>query len=146
MTNLQLIDTQQGGTLVFDRNDYPLDEGLYSELYCTFFASKSNWLFDDAFGVQSESVSSRTEKALTTHNSNSEIDINLIKKAVSDDLERFKNKNPEVEIEGVGVGVYANKAIIIVVEITGNSEAFNFIYNKTEQSLDNIKLINYYDI
>ena len=143
MVNLQLVDTLDGGYFVFKRNDYPLDEGIYTELYCTFFATKSNWWADDAFEVQSEKVSSRTQKALTTHNSNSENDISLIKKAVSDDLERFKNKNPENEIKNAAIVVYANKAIQILVEITGNSEAFNFIFQKTKQSLDNIKYALY---
>lgn len=143
MTNLQLIDTLDGGYFVFKRNDYPLDKGIYTELYCAFFATKTNWWADTAFNVQSEKISSRTENALKTHNSNSESDIALIKKAVSDDLERFKNNNPEIEVVNAAIAVYANKTIQILVEISGNSEAFNFIYAKTSESLENIKYIMY---
>lgn len=138
MNNLQMIDTLDGGYFVFARNDYPLDEGIYTELYCCLFGTKSDWWGDTAFNVQSEKITSRTQNALKIHNSNLDSDVNLIKKAVYDDLERFTTKNPEVEIEDVAILVYSNNAIRIIIEITGNTDAFNFIYQKTKESLENI--------
>ena len=145
MTNLQLVDTLDGGHFVFRRNDYPLDEGIYTELYCAFFATKNNWWADKAFDVQSHSLNSRTEKALKTSNFNNDASLTLIKKAVTDDLDRFKIKNPEIEIQRVALVVYGAKALMILVEITGNSQTFDFIYKKTAESLENIKY-EIYDI
>ncbi|MDA3953118.1 MAG: hypothetical protein PF485_05695 [Bacteroidales bacterium] len=144
MHNLQLIDTLDGGYFVFKRSDYIIDEGIYSELYACFFGTSSpDWWADSAFSVQSEKVASRTENALRTHNSNSISDINLIKKAVSDDLDRFTSKNPKIEVKNASIVAYSNNAIMIMVELTGNTDAFNFIYTKTKESLDNIKYIMY---
>jgi len=139
MVNLQLIDTLEGGYFVFSRNDYILDEGIYSELYaCLFGTASSEWWGDTAFNVQSEKIASRTENALKNHNSNSDSDVNLIKKAIIDDLARFTNKNNEIQVENLAILIYSNKAIEILIELTGNSDTFNFIYNKTSESLDNI--------
>ena len=139
MFNLQLIDSFEGGYFVFSRNDYPIDQGIYSELYaCLFGTSSSEWWGDNAFNVQSETIASRTEKALKTHNSNSESDINLIKKAVNDDLLRFTTKNPEIEVEEVTIIIYSNNALEIQIKLTGNSETFNFIWQKTKESLNNL--------
>lgn len=139
MVNLQLLDSLSGGYFVFQRNDYILDEGIYTELYCALFGTSSpDWLLDSAFETQSEKIASRTENALKTHNTNTDTDISLIKKAVLDDLERFTTKNKKILIEDVAILLYSNNAIRIVIELTGNTEAFNFIYSKTKQSLDNI--------
>jgi len=139
MGNIQLIDSFEGGYFVFARNDYPIDSGIYSELYVNLFGtSSSEWWGDGAFGVQSEKIASRTENALKTHNSNSESDINLIKKAINDDLLRFTNKNPDIEVEDLAIALYSNKAIEILIKLTGNSDTFNFIYQKTKESLENI--------
>ena len=139
MVNLQLIDSLSGGSFEFQRNDYILDEGIYSELYVALFGtSSSDWWGDSAFSVQSEKVASRTENALKTHNSNTDSDVSLIRKAVIDDLERFTTKNPEIEVEQIAILIYANNAIRIMIELTGNTDAFNFIYQKTKESLDNI--------
>jgi hypothetical protein len=139
MTNLQLIDTLDGGHFVFKRNDYILDEGIYSELYaCLFGTLSSEWWGDTAFNIQTEKIASRTENALKTHNSNSIEDINLIQKAVIDDLLRFTNKNPNIQVKNSAVAVYKNSAIEILIELIGNSRTFNFIYQKTKESLDNI--------
>lgn len=144
MHNLQLKDSFEGGYFVFQRNDYIIDEGIYSELYvCLFATSSSDWWGDGAFEVQSENIASRTENALRTHNSNSESDINLIKKAVNDDLKRFTNKNVDIEVENVAIVVYENKAIEILIELTGSSDTFNFIYQKTKESLENISYTLY---
>ncbi len=139
MVNLQLIDSLSGGSFEFQRNDYILDEGIYSELYAALFGtSSSDWWGDSAFSVQSEKVASRTENALKTHNSNTDGDISLIRKAVIDDLERFTTKNPKITVQDIAILIYVNGAIRIMIELTGNTDAFNFIYQKTKESLDNI--------
>ena len=147
MKNLQLVDSLDGGYFLFYRKDYPIDEGLYSELYCTLFSTlSSNWWGDGAFNINTYSIASKTQNALKTHNSNTEADINLIKKAIKDDLERFKIKNPDVEIEKISILAYVNKALEIKIEISGNSDSFNFIYSKTEESLEKIPVSNTYII
>jgi hypothetical protein len=139
MVNLQLIDSFEGGYLALQRNNYPQDRGVYSELYaCLFGTSSSKWWGDGAFNVESENVTSRTENALKTHNSNSQADINLIKKAVEDDLLRFTTKNPEIQVQNISLAIYNNKAIEIIIELSGNSDTFNFIWQKTKESLENI--------
>lgn len=146
MVNLQLVDTFDGGHFVVERNDYISDEGVYSELYaCLFGTSSPEWWGDTAFGVQSERIASRTENALKTHNSNSDSDINLIMKAIKDDLDRLTNKNPEIVIQRTAIIVYGRRGIEILIEVGGNSETFNFIYQKTQQSLDNISYKIYCD-
>lgn len=138
-TNLQLVDTLDGGTFVFARNDYPLDEGIYSELYCTLFTTKSaTWLGDNAFGVNTPLVSSKTENAVLKYNSNTETNKNLIKKAIQDDLTRFTNKNPEIIIKSINLVFYKTGALRINIEISGNSKSYDFIVSKTEESLENI--------
>ena len=144
MTNLQLLDSLSGGSFVFKRNDYIIDEGIYSEMYaCLFGTLSSGWCLDSAFDVQTEKVTSKTENTLKNYNSSG--DINLIKKAVKDDLERFTNKNPDVQIKSSAVAVYSNNAIEIIIELSGFSDSFNFIYAKTSESLKNIKY-EIYDI
>ena len=139
MVNLQLIDSLSGGSFEFQRNDYILDEGIYSELYAAISSTNSSdWWGDSAFSVQSEKIASRTENALKTHNSNTESNVSLIRKAVIDDLEKFTTKNPEIEVKQIAILIYANGAIRIMIELTGNTDAFNFIYQKTKESLDNI--------
>jgi len=139
MNNLQLIDSLDGGYFVFTRNDYILDEGIYSELYCTLFStSVPEWWGDNAFGIQTPKVSSRTENALKTHNTNTDSDINLIKKAVLDDLDRFITKNNEIQVINAALALYSNNAIEILIELSGYSDTFNFIYGKTKESLENI--------
>ncbi len=139
MNNLQLIDSLDGGYFVFTRNDYILDEGIYSELYCTLFStSVPEWWGDNAFNIKTEKVASRTENALKTHNTNTDSDINLIKKAVLDDLDRFINKNNEIQIINAALVLYSNDAIEILIELSGYSDTFNFIYAKTKESLENI--------
>lgn len=139
MHNIQLVDTFDGGHFVVSRNDYIIDEGIYSSLYaCLFATATSKWWGDSSFGIQSEKIASRTENALKTNKSNSISDVNLIKKAVIDDLLRFTNKNKEIQVENIAILIYSNKAIEILIELTGNSETFSYIYNKTSQSLDNL--------
>lgn len=139
MVNLQLIDTLDGGYFVFSRNDYILDEGIYSELYaCLFATSTPEWWADTAFNTMASKIASRTENALKTNNSNTKEDANLIIKAIIDDLIRFTKKNTEVLVQKIALILYSNKAIEILIELTGYSDAFNFVYNKTSESLDNI--------
>lgn len=138
-TNIQLKDTLNGGTFVFVRNDYPLDEGIYTELYCAFFTNKSAaWLGDTAFEVETPPVSSKTENAVKKYNTNTEVNKNLISKAVQDDLTRFTNKNPEILIKSVNLVFYKIGALRINVEIEGNSKSYDFIVSKTKQSLENV--------
>jgi hypothetical protein len=136
-TNIQLKDTLNGGTFVFVRNDYPLDEGIYTELYCAFFTTKSpNWLGDDAFEVDTPPVNSKTENAV--HKYNTEANKSLILKAVQDDLTRFTNKNPEILIKSVNLVFWKNGSLRINVEIEGNSNSYDFIVKKTLDSLENV--------
>lgn len=142
MRNLQLVDSLDGGYFVFTRNDYILDDGIYSELYCAFFSTKSaNWLGDGAFNINDVKVASRTENALSIYNSNTPGNISLIKKAVKDDTDRFMQKNSNILIKDIALKVYSNGALEILVEIEGNNDAYSFIYAKTAQSLDNISFI-----
>jgi len=139
MKNLKLVDTLDGGYFVFARNDYILDDGIYSELYCALFSTKSaSWLGDKAFGINDVKVASRTENALSTYNSNTPTNISLIKKAVKDDTDRFMQKNPNVIIKDIAIIVFSRGAIEIKIEIEGNNDAYNFIYAKTKESLENI--------
>lgn len=138
MHNLQLVDTLDGGHFVFIRNDYPIDEGIYTELYVALFATSSaNWWGDNAFDTISANVSSRTGITLKNNASISETSLNLIKKAVEDDLKRFTNKNKNIEVSAIEVAFWS-KTILIIIELTGFNEAFNFIYQKTQESLENI--------
>lgn len=141
MVNLQLIDSLSGGYFVFKRNDYILDEGIYTELYCAMFSTtSSSWWADSAFGVQSEKIVSRTENALKTYNTNnSESNLNLLKKAIENDLDRFTNKNPKIKIESVTIIQKSNKELEIVIKLTGYTNSFNFIFKKTSNSLDNLE-------
>lgn len=145
MNNLQLIDTHEGGSFVFDRNDYSFDQGLYSEMYCALFGTSSpNWWGDTVFDIDSYPVSSKTELALKTWNTNSESDQNLLKKAIRDDLQRFQNKNPDVEIESVTLKLYTgNISLEINITLTGNTDNYNYIYQKTKESLDNLPYTSY---
>ena len=139
MYNIQLVDTQEGGNFVFDRNDCPIDEGLYSEMYaCMFGTSSPSWWGDRAFNAESTSVASRTENALKTNNSTRDEDLSLIYKAVIDDLTRLVNKNPVISIQNISLTVYGTKALEIIIKVTGKDETFNYIYNKTEKSLNTI--------
>jgi hypothetical protein len=144
MKNLQLLDTEDGGTLVFDRYDYQIDEGVYSELYAAMFSTKSSdWLGDGAFGIQDYTVSSKTQNFLTRYNSNSTESINLIKKAVEDDMNRVSQKNPNIIIKDIVLIVYQNSTLRILIEVEGNNDTYNFIYAKTAQSLENISKLDY---
>lgn len=137
MHNLQIIDSIEGGFFGFDRNDYPIDEGIYTELYCDLFSTESaQWCLDNAFETNSFLITSKTGIALKNNASTNENSINLIKKAVNDDLKRFTNKNPNIEIKAVEVAYYS-KTIAILIEITGFNDSFNYIYNKTNESLEN---------
>ena len=140
MVNLQLRDSLSGGYFVFKRNDYILDEGIYTELYIAMFGTaSSNWWADSAFEVQSEKVASRTENALKIYNTNiSESNLNLIKKAIEDDLSRFTNKNPAINIESVTLLSKESKELEISIKLTGYTDSFNFIFQKTSESLSNI--------
>lgn len=144
MKNLQLLDTEDGGTLVFDRYDYQIDEGVYSELYAAMFSTKSSdWLGDGAFGIEDYPVSSKTQNFLTRYNSNSSESINLIKKAVIDDMNRVSQKNPNIIIKDIVLIVYQNSALRILIEVEGNNDTYNFIYAKTAQSLENLSKLAY---
>jgi hypothetical protein len=144
MKNLQLVDSLDGGYMLFARKDYQIDDGIYSELYCALFSTKSsNWWGDNAFNINSYPIASKTENAFKSHNSNADSDINLIKKAISDDLNKFKSKNPDVEIEKISILAYVNKALEIKIYLTGNNESFNFIYTKTKESLEQIPFTTY---
>lgn len=139
-TNLQLQDTLNGGSFVFIRNDYPLDNGIYTELYCIFFTTKSDkWLGDDAFDVIAPVVSSKTENALSEFDTFTEVNKSLITKAIQQDLERFTTKNPEVLIKNVNLVFYKNGALRINIEIEGNSQEYDFLVAKTQVSLENIE-------
>ena len=136
---LQLYDSVDGGYLAFERNDYPLDEGLYSEVYCALFSTSSpEWWGDAAFDNGSYTVSSKTENALKTYNSNDENSLNQVKRAVKDDMQRFQDKNTQVIVEGIFLLVYSDGSLGIKIQLGGNTEAFNYIYQKTEQSLENV--------
>lgn len=135
MHNLKLIDSLNGGYFAFERNDYPIDEGIYSELYaCLFGTSSSSWWGDNAFGTISANASSRTGITLQNNSGVSENSLSLIKKAVEDDLKRFTNKNKNIEVKEIAIA-YQGMAILIVIELTGYNDAFNYIYNKTEERL-----------
>jgi len=139
MKNLQLIDSFDGGSFVFSRNNYILDEGIYSELYCALFSTKSaGWLGDSAFNDNDFKIASKTENALTTYNSNTTENMNLLKKAIRSDCDRFTQKNPNIIVNDIALLVYSNNAIEIKIEIEGNNDSYNFIYSKTKQSLENI--------
>lgn len=143
MVNVQLEDTLDGGSMVFYRNDYPLDEGIYSELYtCLFGTASAEWLLDGAFNVNSYNISARTGITLRKNGSTSQENINLIKKAVDDDLKRFTEKNKNIEIKDVVIAYYS-KTILIVIELTGYNDAFNFIYQKTKESLETAEFKTY---
>lgn len=138
-TNLQLQDTFNGGSFVFVRNDYPLDKGIYTELYCTFFTTKSDkWLGDNAFDVESPVVSSKTENALSTFDTFTETNKSLITKAIQQDLERFTTKNPEIIIKNINLVFYKNGVLRINIIIEGDSQEYDFLVAKTQTSLDNI--------
>lgn len=138
MHNLQLIDSFDGGYLAFDRNDYPIDEGIYSELYaCLFATSSAEWWGDNAFNTISQNVSSRTGISLKNNASINASSLSLIKKAVQDDLQRFTNKNKNIDVKEIAVA-YQGSSILIIVELGGYNDSFNFIYQKTEESLNRI--------
>lgn len=144
MKNLQLRDTLDGGHLVFFRKDYPIDEGLYSELFCTLFSTKSaDWLGDGAFNIEDYKIASRTENAISTYSSYTPENIALIKTAVKSDCDRFSKKSPSVVIEKIELRVYSNNALEIVIFAEGIDDTFNFVLAKTKQSLDNLEYLKY---
>lgn len=137
MTNLQLNDTLDGGHFVVDRNDYKIDEGIYSELYaCIFGTASVNWWADGAFDTIAPNVSSNTGIALKNNGTTTRSNLNVIKKAVNDDLDRFMTKNPNIEVSKVEVGFWSN-TILIIIEIVGYNQAYNFIYQKTKENIVN---------
>jgi hypothetical protein len=143
MFNLQLIDSLEGGYFSFERNNYSIDQGIYTEMYVALFGTSSaEWWGDGALGTTSFNISSETGIALKNNNSTQESDINLIKKAINNDLDRFTTKNNEIEIKGVEVAFWS-KTILIIIELTGYNDSFNFIYQKTKESLDNASFKTY---
>jgi hypothetical protein len=137
MVNIQLIDSDEGGYFAFERNDYPLDQGIYSELFAALFATESaEWLFDNAFESVDYKITSKTGIALKTNSSITATNLALIKKAVIDDTKRFSNKNPDIEVDNIEVA-YWSKTILIIIELKGFTDAFNFIYQKTKEVLEN---------
>ena len=136
MVNVQLIDSDEGGYFAFDRNDYTLDQGIYSELFAALFATESEWMFDNAFESADYKVTSKTGTALRVNNSITQTNLALIKKAVIDDMKRFTTKNPYIEVDNIEVA-YCSKTILIIIELKGFTDAFNFIYQKTKEVLEN---------
>jgi hypothetical protein len=140
MINLQLVDSLDGGYFVFQRNNYILDEGIYTELYAALFSmSTATWWADGAFNTNTYNVTSRTEITLKNLASTSTADLNLVKKAVEDDLKRFTDKNSNISVKDVLIIAYQNKAIRILIDLEGFNDSFDFIFSKTQQSLTNIK-------
>lgn len=143
MVNLQLIDTVEGGHFVFKQNDYLLDKGVYSELYCALFTTRTaEWLGDSAFDVESLSVSSKTENSIRNNSTFTDANIALIRKSIESDLERFTNKNKEIKISGLGVSAENRNRLNIEIAIDGFSDTYKFIYDKTATSLDNLENIS----
>jgi len=136
MHNLQLIDSEDGGFFGFDRNDYPIDQGIYTELYCALFSTTTQWWGDKSFGINTFNITSKTGVSLKNNNSTSQSNINLIKKAIKDDLDRFTGKNKNIEVSAIEVA-YWSKTILIIIELIGYNKPFNFIYQKTKESLEN---------
>lgn len=132
MKNIQLQDSPDGGYLVFDRKDYPVDEGIYSELYSALFSSRSaTWLGDTAFNISSFKVASKTENILATSGFSSQASLNLIKSAVRSDCDRFTIKNPNVNITNIVLELLRSDALKISIEVDGNSDTYDFIVSKT---------------
>lgn len=143
MHNLQLVDTLDGGHFAFDRNNYPIDQGIYSELYaCLFSTSTAEWSLDSAFETIAPKITSKTGLTLKNNGSTSLASINLIKKAIQDDLKRFTTKNPSIDVLGTEVAFWS-KTILIIIELTGYTDAFNFIYQETKESLNNANFKTY---
>ncbi len=137
MYNLQLTDSLNGGSFYFDRNDYQIDEGIYTELYVTLFATSSaTWWGDSAFGTIAPKISSKTGITIKNNASISQVNFNIIKKAINDDLKRFTNKNPNIEISKVALA-YQKTSLLIIIELTGYNNSFNFIYQETKENLKN---------
>jgi hypothetical protein len=136
MFNLQLKDTLDGGHFYFDRNDYQTDEGIYTELYVTLFGTSSaTWWADGAFGTIAPNVSSKTGITIKNNASINQPNLNIIRKTVNDDLKRFTEKNPNIEVSNVVIA-YQKTSLLIIIELTGFNEAFNFIYQNTKETLD----------
>lgn len=136
MYNLQIKDSLDGGSFYFDRNDYQIDEGIYTELYATLFGTSSaTWWSDGAFGTIAPNVSSKTGITIENNASISQSNLNIIRKAVNDDLKRFTNKNPNIEVGSVNIA-YQKTSLLIIIELTGYNNAFNFLYQKTKETLD----------
>lgn len=140
MVNLQLRDTLDGGTLVFVRKNYVEDKGIYSELYCALFATKSaTWLGDNAFDLNDYKVASRTENAVSVYGSNIPSNINLIKSAVKADCDRFTKKNPNAIVKNITLEVYRGVILKISIEIDGNDTLYEYLVAKTQESLNILK-------
>lgn len=147
MTNLQIIDTVNGGSFVFKDNDYKLDKGIYTELYCAFFTNRSaDWLGQNAFGVETINVVSKTENAINRYSTFTEENLSLIKKAIESDLDRFAKKNKEIEHISYNVSVERGNKLIIQIFLNGSSSAYIFVVGKTTESLDNIKDFTAYTV
>jgi len=142
MVNLQIIDSVDGGYFAFDRNDYTIDNGIYTELYATLFGTNSEFWGDSAFGIQISKITSRTGSALKNNASINQNSINQIKKAVNDDLKRFLQKNQNIVLKAVEVAHWS-KTILIIIELGGYNTPFNFIYQATKESLENAKFKTY---
>jgi hypothetical protein len=142
MVNLQLRDTLDGGTLVFFRKNYIRDEGIYSELYCALFTTKSaTWLGDNAFDLNDYKVASRTENAVSVYGSDISSNINLIKSAVKADCDRFMKKNPDIIVKNIELEVYKGVILKINIYLDGNSTPYEYIVAKTQESLNTLKTL-----
>jgi hypothetical protein len=142
MKNLMIRDTLDGGTLVFVRKNYVVDEGIYTELYCALFATKAaTWLGDNAFNVNDYKVASRTENAMSVYGSNIESNISLIKSAVKEDCDRFMKKNTSVIVKSIEIEAYKGTILKIRIGIDGTSTPYEFIVAKTQESLSILKTL-----
>jgi hypothetical protein len=132
MKNLRLQDSPDGGYLVVDRNDYSIDEGIYTELYCALFSTRSaTWLGGEAFNISDYKIASKTENTLSTSGFSSQNSLNLIKSAVRSDCDRLAIKNPTINVTDIILELLNSKTLQIKIFIEGNSDAYEFLVNKT---------------
>lgn len=132
MKNIKLQDSPDGGHLVFERSNYPVDEGIYTELYCALFSTRSaTWLGDNAFNISSFKVASKTENILSVSGFSSQKSLNLIESAVRSDCDRFTIKNPNVNITNIILELLKSDSLKISIEVDGNSDTYDYIVSKT---------------